>query len=211
MFATLSLHYSFSCQQYKDPVTQARCLAWKKASEKAEIITTSDNVMNYQPSSLNVLFSYLFIAVIVVIVAVSNAGNDDVADGPADGAGNDLGTYVSDIDAEARLYADEELLMDESTNSEPTADGPGTTQAAQSTELWFINLTSLDSQEKANSYVEKARAKGIDATQKKVTVNGRQFWRVYVSGFSSHDAASSAGTSIKSRLKLKDVWIARES
>jgi hypothetical protein len=72
---------------------------------------------------------------------------------------------------------------------------------------WLINLASLPSQSDAERFMQRARSRDIDTQQQKVTVKGKKYWRVQITGFSTAaDARAYAGT-VKEMLGLKDVWI----
>lgn len=72
---------------------------------------------------------------------------------------------------------------------------------------WLINLASLPSQSDAERFMQRARSRDIDTVQQQVTVKGKEYWRVQITGFSTAaDARAYAGT-VKEKLGLKDVWI----
>jgi hypothetical protein len=78
---------------------------------------------------------------------------------------------------------------------------------ADNTGPWLINLASLPSQSDAERFMQRARSRDIDTQQQKVTVKGKKYWRVQITGFSTAaDARAYAGT-VKEMLGLKDVWI----
>lgn len=53
----------------------------------------------------------------------------------------------------------------------------------------------------------QARAQDIVVEQHRVTVKGREFWRVQVTGFATAKAARSYADSARKKLGFKDVWI----
>jgi cell division septation protein DedD len=59
--------------------------------------------------------------------------------------------------------------------------------------------------------VDRIRAAGFDAALKHVDHNGQEFWRVYVRGFPSRQAATVQAAKIAARLGLKDYWISKSS
>jgi len=72
---------------------------------------------------------------------------------------------------------------------------------------WVVNLVSLYDKTAAIQFTEKARTRGIRAETHQVDVNGKQTWRVQVSGFSTRDEASTYGDTSKEKLGLNSVWI----
>lgn len=74
---------------------------------------------------------------------------------------------------------------------------------------WAVNIASLPQKEKAVFFVEMAQSKGIDAEFSQVTVKGKEYWRIYVSGFATAAEARTKADQIKEKLDLKDVWVAK--
>jgi len=74
---------------------------------------------------------------------------------------------------------------------------------------WVVNLVSLSNKADADQFAEKARSKDVQVERYAVTVKGKQYWRVHVSGFSTAAEAKSQATIIKEKLGLKDVWITK--
>jgi hypothetical protein len=72
---------------------------------------------------------------------------------------------------------------------------------------WVINLVSSSSKADADRLAEKARSRGIETDQQPVTVKGKQFWRVQITGFSTEEQASAYADTAREKLGLKDVWI----
>ena len=72
---------------------------------------------------------------------------------------------------------------------------------------WVINLVSSSSKADADRLAEKARSRGIETDQQPVTVKGKQFWRVQITGFSTQEQASAYADTAREKLGLKDVWI----
>jgi hypothetical protein len=72
---------------------------------------------------------------------------------------------------------------------------------------WVINLVSLDDETAANRFREKALALGVRADTDPVSVNGKQVWRIQVSGFPTREEASAYGDKHKQKLGLNSVWI----
>jgi cell division septation protein DedD len=72
---------------------------------------------------------------------------------------------------------------------------------------WVVNLVSLSNKADADRFSARAKSKDIQADQYAVTVKGKQYWRVHVSGFSTAAEAKFQANIIKEKLGLKDVWI----
>lgn len=78
---------------------------------------------------------------------------------------------------------------------------------ADNTGPWLINLASLPSQANAEHFMKRARSRGIETQQQKVTVKGKKYWRVQITGFSTAANARAYAGTVKEMLGLKDVWI----
>ena len=72
---------------------------------------------------------------------------------------------------------------------------------------WVVNLVSLSNKADADRFSAMAKSKDIQAEWYAVTVKGKQYWRVHVSGFSTAAEAKSQANIIKEKLGLKNVWI----
>ena len=92
-----------------------------------------------------------------------------------------------------------------------TADVAASKPAAKSTGTgaWVINLVSLTSQADADQFSARARSKGVHTEQQNVTVKGKKYWRVQITGFVTSEEAKSYSNSAKQKLGLKDVWITK--
>ena len=44
-------------------------------------------------------------------------------------------------------------------------------------------------------------------TQNRVTVKGREVWRLQISGFATQQEARAYGATVSEKLGLKDVWV----
>jgi hypothetical protein len=75
---------------------------------------------------------------------------------------------------------------------------------------WVINLTSSPDKADADRFAARARTKDIPAKLVKAEVNGRDYWRVQLTGFASQDAARDYSGAVREKLGLKDVWIFRQ-
>ncbi|MFQ5642118.1 MAG: PilZ domain-containing protein [Thiogranum sp.] len=105
-------------------------------------------------------------------------------------------------------------VTDRSLKIEP-ATGPVTgpappAQHAGSDATWVINLVSLYDKAAANRFAQQARAQGIAADTRQVSVKQRQVWRVQVGGFASRDEARTWADTHRKKLGLNSVWIFRK-
>lgn len=74
---------------------------------------------------------------------------------------------------------------------------------------WVINLVSLPRKADAERFIVKAESRSIDAALYQVTVKGKTYWRVHVSGFATATEAKANASLIKEKLGLKDVWVTK--
>jgi hypothetical protein len=83
-------------------------------------------------------------------------------------------------------------------------------QAAVSVDMdgpWVINLVSSPSKADADHLSDRAWSRGIQTEQQQVTVKGKQYWRVQITGFPTAEAARTYADTAREKLDLKDVWI----
>lgn len=74
---------------------------------------------------------------------------------------------------------------------------------------WALNLVSLSSKAGADRVASKALSKGIKTEQQQVTVKGKHYWRVQITGFSTAAEAAAYADTAKEMLGLKDAWITK--
>jgi hypothetical protein len=72
---------------------------------------------------------------------------------------------------------------------------------------WLINLVSLYDKAAADRFVATAESKGVRVTQNRVTVKGREVWRLQIDGFATQQEARAYGVTASAKLGLKDVWV----
>ncbi len=72
---------------------------------------------------------------------------------------------------------------------------------------WVINLVSSPGKANADRLAEKARSRDIQTEQQQVTVKGKQYWRVQITGFLTAEEARGYADTAREKLGLKDVWI----
>jgi len=72
---------------------------------------------------------------------------------------------------------------------------------------WVINLLSSPSKSDADRFAEKARKQGVPVELSSMTVKGREYFRVQLTGFLTEKQAGESAGPVKDKLRLKDVWI----
>ena len=71
---------------------------------------------------------------------------------------------------------------------------------------WVIPMVSLYAQAAAARFVAAAETKGVRVTENRVTVKGREVWRLQIGGFAEQQDARAYGVTVSEKLGLKDVW-----
>ena len=74
----------------------------------------------------------------------------------------------------------------------------------------MINLVSSGNKDDAERFRAKAGTRAVAASLSRVTVKGKDYWRVQVPGFATSAEAQAAAEPIKEKLGLDEVWIARQ-
>ncbi len=172
---------------------------------------------------LRIIASYLFMVAIVASVIVLSQ-LDTVEE---DSLGYIMDSDIDTIDAEADTGKYDALPVSDDSDPDPQpppVEKPKDTLFAASNAIdaarpaatnargnWHVNLASHTAPDIANEMVDRIRAAGFDAAHQRVDHNGRQFWRVYVRGFPSRQAATVQAANIAARLGLKDYWISKAS
>jgi hypothetical protein len=72
---------------------------------------------------------------------------------------------------------------------------------------WVINLMSSPNKSDADRFAENAGKQGFQVEQVSVNLNGREFYRVQMTGFATSKEARASAEPVQERLGLKDVWI----
>jgi hypothetical protein len=72
---------------------------------------------------------------------------------------------------------------------------------------WVINLLSSPNKSDADRFADKARKQGVPVEQSSVTLKGREYFRVQLTGFLTEKQAGESAGPVKEKLRLKDVWI----
>ncbi|MGD2137513.1 MAG: SPOR domain-containing protein [Gammaproteobacteria bacterium] len=88
---------------------------------------------------------------------------------------------------------------------EAADNSPGGNGAAD--KPWVINLASSPSKADAERFAARARSRDIETELQPVSVKGRQYWRVQITGFPSREAARAYAATAREKLGLKDVWV----
>ena len=172
---------------------------------------------------LRIIASYLFMLAIVASVIVQSLHH--AAEEDRHGYIMDSDIVTIDVGADSGVYE----ALPESDESDPDpqpppVEKPKDTLFASSKAIdaarpavtnahanWHINLASHTAPGIANEMVDRIRAAGFDAAQQCVDHSGRQFWRVYIRGFQSRQAATVQAAEIAARLGLKAYWISKAS
>ena len=72
---------------------------------------------------------------------------------------------------------------------------------------WVINLLSSPRKSDADRFADNARKQGIPVEQGTVSLKGREFYRVQLTGFLTQKQAEESARPVKDKLGLKNVWI----
>lgn len=75
---------------------------------------------------------------------------------------------------------------------------------------WHVQIASLSSPEGAQQVLDLVREQGIPAVQQAVTINGKNRWRILVTGFRTYAEAESQAYLLRKQLGIRDYWIKRE-
>ena len=80
-------------------------------------------------------------------------------------------------------------------------------QDAEKRGPWVINLLSSPKKSDADRFADNARKQGIAVEQASISLKGREFFRVQLTGFLTKKQAEESARPVKDKLGLKDVWI----
>ncbi len=86
---------------------------------------------------------------------------------------------------------------------------PAPAQTTRTVGGWVVNLASYNRQKTADRYVAELQQSGIRAERAEATVNGRTMHRVRVAGFDNYSAAKARAGTLKQKLDLPGIWIAK--
>ena len=125
---------------------------------------------------------------------------------PAAGIRNGSATDDKDTDKSGDATSSSLVTTNEIT---PTASGIQTQETITNNGPWVINLASLPHKADADRFMANAESRGVTADLYQVTVKGKYYWRVRVSGFTTAAEAKAKASQLKEKLGLKDVWVAK--
>ena len=74
----------------------------------------------------------------------------------------------------------------------------------------MINLLSDPNKALAERFAARARDRGVPVEENRSEVKGRVFWRVQITGFGTMSEARAHAEEVKTKLRLKDVWIFKQ-
>jgi cell division septation protein DedD len=74
---------------------------------------------------------------------------------------------------------------------------------------WVIYLASLRREKDVTEFINRLQSQGVPATSSQTTVDGKEYWRVYVPGFATATQARTNASQIKAKLGLDDFWVAK--
>lgn len=108
-------------------------------------------------------------------------------------------------------------LESATATAEKTVAGPGQQQPGTGTPAaavadegpWIINLLSSTDKAYVERFSRKSGAGKYHAVLNRAMVNGRQYWRLQITGFKTAAAARNQAGTVKQELGIKDVWIFR--
>ena len=116
-------------------------------------------------------------------------------------------------DARLALHSMDEIPM-EASREEPTipatAADVNPPQTNPKEGRWVINLLSDPNKALAERFAASARDRGVPVEENRSEVKGRVFWRVQITGFGTMSEARAHAEEVKTKLRLKDVWIFKE-
>ena len=106
-----------------------------------------------------------------------------------------------DTDSAARIATDIER-QDHVTNNR-------TAVSEDKENRWVVNIVSLSNKASADHIADKALSMDIKTEQQHVTVKGKHYWRVQITGFSTATEAAAYADIAQKKLGLKGAWITK--
>lgn len=76
--------------------------------------------------------------------------------------------------------------------------------------LWSVNVISLSSQEAAGKMQIKFKKLGIPVESKRTVVNGKDWYRLRVTGFETRKEAVKYADTVKQKLGTKSIWVTQK-
>lgn len=95
-------------------------------------------------------------------------------------------------------------------SSENSTPGPAQASAPNRDAPWVINLISSTDKAYVERFSRDSGAARFNAELNSATVNGRQYWRLQITGFESAAEAKKQASDVKQALGISDVWIFRQ-
>lgn len=149
------------------------------------------------------------------VTAIDTRGIDSTVRRESD-TRDPLQPYFSRLDTasnEALIVTDDTLFLQAAANkisgTEPrtpdTGKQPASSDAVQSP--WVINIASSQDKAGADRVAEMARSRDFPTDVQQVTVKGKPFWRVQLTGFSTKEEASATAEIAAQTLGLKNYWL----
>jgi len=116
-------------------------------------------------------------------------------------------------DTRLALHSVEEIPI-EASSGEPATSATAADAKPPKTGLkegrWVINLLSDPNKALAERFAARARDRGVPVEENRSEVKGRVFWRVQITGFGTMSEARAHADEVKTKLRLKDVWIFKQ-
>jgi len=126
--------------------------------------------------------------------SIEVAGREKAPPAPGDSAAGQGQLGYTGPEATATNVAGE-------VNAAPDRSPPG------SDAPWVINLVSLYDKAAADGFMDRAKSKGVRVDQNRVTVKGKQVWRLQIAGFTTQQEARAYGATATEKLGLKEAWV----
>ena len=100
-------------------------------------------------------------------------------------------------------------MPDGKTVTENEVDKSGITSKSDSGP-WIINLLSSRKKQDTDRLAGIAADNGIPVVQNRAIVQGKEYWRLQITGFRNATEAKNYAIPVKKKLGIKDVWIFRQ-
>jgi hypothetical protein len=75
---------------------------------------------------------------------------------------------------------------------------------------WIINLLSSRKKQDTDRLAGIATENGIPVVQSRAIVQGKEYWRLQITGFRNAKEAKNYAIPVKKKLGIKEVWIFRQ-
>ncbi len=97
-------------------------------------------------------------------------------------------------------------------NHTPALDSDKTTHPALAqtgNAPWKVNLVSGTSEKAIRKETERLQALGVPAAYAPLQIKGKTWYRIYIPGFASKEAAQKKATELRKQLHMDDIWIGK--